>query len=178
MKEISPIQFYTPKQVSDLLHINPSTLRKYCALVTKYHGKEYFKRDATNARIFSRYDVDMLERIAELKKAPNVTLDNAVMIALSQLDSSNAETPATPTDTSDKAAFYADIATVQSILLHKDKQIQQLMDLNHQLLQSNEQLSNDIRLLMDKLDQQRVPAPNDKLPFLKKLFSKSPPYTK
>ena len=179
MKDVLPIQFYTPKETADLLHVNPSTLRKYCALVTKYHGKEYFKRDAANARIFTRYDVDMLKRIAELKKAPNVTLETAVMIALDQFTRADAETPATPTVISDKADITPDIATLQAIMLNKDRQIQQLIDLNTQLMQSNEQLSRDVQTLLARFDQSdtttttSAPAPADKLSLLKKLFSRT-----
>ena len=179
MKDVLPIQFYTPKQAANLLHVNPSTLRKYCALVTKYHGKEYFKRDAANARIFTRYDVDMLKRIAELKKAPNVTLETAVMIALDQFTRPDTETPATPPVISDKAANTPDIATLQAVMLNKDRQIQQLIDLNTQLMQSNEQLSRDVQTLLARFDQPdttpttSAPAPADKLSLLKKLFSRT-----
>ena len=121
MKDIKLIESYTPQQAADMLHVTPSTLRKYCGLVTKYHGKEYFKRDASNARIFSRHDVDLLNRIADLKKAPNVTLDNAVLIALNQEASTPPVTLVTAADTSDKAANEDVIATLYTALTYKTK---------------------------------------------------------
>lgn len=151
MKDIKLIESYTPQQAADMLHVTPSTLRKYCGLVTKYHGKEYFKRDASNARIFTRHDVDLLNRIADLKKAPNVTLDNAVLIALNQEATNQPITLVTATDTSDKAAISTDIAAIQHAIIHQDNQIQQLLAINQQLIQSNEQLSQNVQDLLQEL---------------------------
>ena len=151
MKDIKLIESYTPQQAADMLHVTPSTLRKYCGLVTKYHGKEYFKRDASNARIFSRHDVDLLNRIADLKKAPNVTLDNAVLIALNQEASTQPVTLVTAADTSDKAANEDVIATLYTALTYKDKQISELTELTTQLMRSNEQLSQNVQDLLQEL---------------------------
>lgn len=150
MKDIKLIESYTPQQAADMLHVTPSTLRKYCGLVTKYHGKEYFKRDASNARIFSRHDVDLLNRIADLKKAPNVTLDNAVLIALNQEASTQPVTLVTAADTSDKAANEDVIATLYTALTYRDKQISELTELATQLMRSNEQLSHDVQDLLQE----------------------------
>ena len=151
MKDVQPIESYTPQQAADMLHVTPSTLRKYCGLVTKYHGKEYFQRDASNARIFTRHDVDLLNRIVELKKAPNVTLDNAVLIALNQEASTQPVTLVTAADTSDKAALPTDIATIQHAIIQQNNQIQQLLTINQQLIQSNEQLSQNVQDLLQEL---------------------------
>ena len=151
MKDIKLIESYTPQQAADMLHVTPSTLRKYCGLVTKYHGKEYFKRDASNARIFTRHDVDLLNRIVELKKAPNVTLDNAVLIALNQEASTQPVTLVTAADTSDKAANEDVIATLYTALTYKDKQISELTELTTQLMRSNEQLSQNVQDLLQEL---------------------------
>lgn len=158
MKDVQPIESYTPQQAADMLHVTPSTLRKYCGLVTKYHGQEYFQRDASNARIFYRHDVDLLNRIVELKKAPNVTLDNAVLIALNHSESDQLMTLATPTDTSGKAVISTDIASIQHAIIQQDNQIQQLMAINQQLLQSNEQLSHDVQELLQELKDQSAAA--------------------
>ena len=151
MKDVQPIESYTPQQAADMLHVTPSTLRKYCGLVTKYHGQEYFQRDASNARIFSRHDVDLLNRIADLKKAPNVTLDNAVLIALNQEASTPPVTLVTAADTSDKAANEDVIATLYTALTYKDKQISELTELTTQLMRSNEQLSQNVQDLLQEL---------------------------
>ena len=151
MKDIKLIESYTPQQAADMLHVTPSTLRKYCGLVTKYHGKEYFQRDASNARIFTRHDVDLLNHIVELKKAPNVTLDNAVLIALNQSATNHHMTLVTAADTSDKAANEDVIATLYTALTYKDKQISELTELTTQLMRSNEQLSQNVQDLLQEL---------------------------
>ena len=151
MKDVQPIESYTPQQAADMLHVTPSTLRKYCGLITKHHGKEYFQRDASNARIFSRHDVDLLNRIADLKKAPNVTLENAVLIALNQEASAQPMTLVTAADTSDKAALSTDIAAIQHAIIQQNNQIQQLLTINQQLIQSNEQLSQNVQDLLQEL---------------------------
>lgn len=150
MKDVQPIESYTPQQAADMLHVTPSTLRKYCGLITKHHGKEYFQRDASNARIFSRHDVDLLNRIADLKKAPNVTLENAVLIALNQEASAQPMTLATAADTSGKAANEDVIATLYTALSYKDKQISELTELTTQLMRSNEQLSQNVQDLLQE----------------------------
>ena len=173
MKDVEPIETYTPKQTADMLHITASTLRKYCALVTKYHGQEYFNRDATNARIFSRHDVDLLKRMIELKKAPHVTLDDAVMIALQQDSPADTVTLTTPTDTSDKAGHLPGIAALQHVVMDQNKQIQQLMDLNAQLMQSNDKLSQDVQALLDRMDNAALnPPPGNKPTLFQRLFSR------
>lgn len=175
MKDIKLIESYTPQQAADMLHVTPSTLRKYCGLVTKYHGKEYFQRDASNARIFTRHDVDLLNRIVELKKAPNVTLDNAVLIALNQEASAQPVTLATATDTSGKAANEDVIATLYTALTYRDKQISELTELTTQLMRSNEQLSQNVQDLLNRLEatnKETPPAPENKSSLFKKLFNR------
>lgn len=175
MKDIQPIEFFTPQQAADMLQFTPSTLRKYCGLITKHHGKEYFKRDATNARIFTRHDVDLLKRIANLKKAPNVTLDSAVLIALSEITAAHSMTPETPADTNGVTVHLPDIAAIQYAIIQKNDQIQQLMAINQQLIQSNEQLSKNVQDLLNRLeatDKETPPAPENKSSLFKKLFNR------
>ena len=175
MKDVQPIESYTPQQTADMLHVTPSTLRKYCGLITKYHGQEYFQRDASNARIFTRHDVDLLNRIVELKKAPNVTLENAVLIALNQEASDHPMTFVTAADTSDKAALPTDIAAIQHAIIQQNNQIQQLLTINQQLIQSNEQLSKNVQDLLNRLeatDKETPPAPENKSSLFKKLFNR------
>ena len=63
MRDIDILEYYTPKEGAELLKISPSTLRKYCNLVKKEYGSDYFKRDDTNARLFTKKDIVLLKRI-------------------------------------------------------------------------------------------------------------------
>jgi DNA-binding transcriptional MerR regulator len=68
----------TPSEVSKLLKISGSTLRKYCLLLEQ-HGIE-FKRNANNSRSYSDEDVISLQRLISLSSNGDMSVENAAMV--------------------------------------------------------------------------------------------------
>jgi len=53
VKEAEIIESLIAKELSEMLEVNPFTLRKYSGLIDKQNGEPFFQRDASNARIYS-----------------------------------------------------------------------------------------------------------------------------
>ncbi len=71
-------QPYTPAELAALLHISVPTLRKYSLLIEKVtDNSHYFTRNQQNVRAYSEKDLRSLQKLAELSKAPNMTLQVA-----------------------------------------------------------------------------------------------------
>lgn len=68
----------TPAEVSKLLGISSSTLRKYCLLLEQ-HGIE-FKRNANNSRIYDEKGVIALQKLITLIGSGDMTVENAAGI--------------------------------------------------------------------------------------------------
>jgi DNA-binding transcriptional MerR regulator len=66
---------YWSKEVSDILQIADSTLRKWCLSLEK-NGYE-FVRGTNNSRAFVERDVLLLRRMKELIQSKGVTVENA-----------------------------------------------------------------------------------------------------
>lgn len=155
MKDIEVLEYYTPSEVAGRLKISPPTLRKYCSLIVKEYGKEYFKRDASNARLYSKNDIELLKRIVSLKKAPNITLDNAIKIALNEFINPDGVTVITDGDTSVHNVNSSDIALIQNYELLIQKQnnaITQLLANTSDLIESNVNLSKQVETLSERLE--------------------------
>ena len=148
IKEAEPLEIYTPNQISEMLDITAPTLRKYCGLISREYGSEYFKRSDTNARLYTGSDVKLLKRIKELKKAPSITLENAVSIALKEFGNDSLVSTVTPTATSDYHAISTDTAAIQALVGIVQQQSADIA----QLMAANKQLSNDIQTLVSRLD--------------------------
>lgn len=66
---------YSPGQVSDLLELNPATIRKY-SIMLEEKGHE-IERNSQNHRSYSEDDVLLLRQVIESKES-DITLDEAV----------------------------------------------------------------------------------------------------
>ena len=66
--------------VSKLLGVQESTLRKYCALMQKYHYE--FNKNSVGHRVFYPRDVEMIKEIVTLKNSGSLTLGEAVRAIL------------------------------------------------------------------------------------------------
>ena len=74
--------------VSKILGVQDSTLRKYCALMQKYHYK--FSKNSVGHRIFYKKDVDIIKKIIDLKKSSSLTLEEVVKTIIeSNIDETN-----------------------------------------------------------------------------------------
>lgn len=66
---------YDTDTVSNILGVQASTLRKYCALMQK-HGYEFNKNNVGH-RIFYQKDIEIIKEIVDLKNSGSLTLNEA-----------------------------------------------------------------------------------------------------
>ncbi|AQX56659.1 MULTISPECIES: DUF3967 domain-containing protein [Priestia] len=72
---------YTPKEINSILEVSESTGRKWCLALEK---KGYmFIRNDRNQRLFTKHDLDALQKFQALLKETNMPLDNASDIIVS-----------------------------------------------------------------------------------------------
>lgn len=168
-KDIDPIEVYTPKQVAGTLKINASTLRKYSNLVSKEYGSDFFKRDGSNARLYSNSDVQLLKRIIEIKKAPSITLDKAVKLALNEVSLNENKAIETPTDTANDSDYHGDMLPIQefkNFMTDYHGDMAKLMKANHDLMTANKELNEKVTLLLNEMNNPQ------KTTWISKLFNK------
>lgn len=157
-KDIVTIQFHTPKQVAKQLKINPSTLRKYCGMINDATGTDFFKRDDSNARIFSDDDILLLQRVIKLKQAPSVSLKEAVEIALVDNGKLTPVTDITPRDMSiqsDKAGVMLSLQESKAIMKKQSDDIAVLLEVNQRLMDTNKELSDNVQRLLDEIQESK-----------------------
>lgn len=123
---------YWSKEVSDILQISDSTLRKWCLSLEK-NGYEFI-RGSNNSRAFIERDVLLLRRMKELVQNRGITVENA----------SNLVIASTSDDERTTAVQGTNDLTVP---FHHD-------ELLKQLLERQERLENMNQQLLEKLDEQ------------------------
>lgn len=170
MKEAETIEILTAKDLSETLDVNPSTLRKYSGLIDKQNGEPFFQRDASNARIYSNEAVDMIKRVIEVKKTPNMSLEKAIDIVLLEYKEENQAT-VTGSDISVKSPIDDDIAQLHNKIDFIGHQLQKILDQNELLMKDNQQL----RLSLEKNEEETDSSPDsveEKQSFFTRLFKK------
>ena len=81
MSDIDDMELmYDTEMVSNILGVQSSTLRKYCALMQKY-GYE-FNKNSVGHRVFYKKDISIIKEIVELKNSSSLTLTDAVRTIL------------------------------------------------------------------------------------------------
>lgn len=142
-KEVETIERFSPKEVSEKLKINPSTLRKYSNIITKEYGKEYFQRDVANYRLYTPSDLELLKRVIEIKNAPDFTLENAIEMALSELGIANPEATGTVGDTKLESEQNGDMLPNQEanhFLAKQSADIATFLSASYELMEKNRQV--------------------------------------
>ena len=81
MSDIDDMELmYDTEMVGNILGVQSSTLRKYCALMQKY-GYE-FNKNSVGHRVFYKKDILIIKEIVELKNSSSLTLTDAVRTIL------------------------------------------------------------------------------------------------
>ena len=81
MSDIDDMELmYDTEMVSNILGVQSSTIRKYCALMQKY-GYE-FNKNSVGHRVFYKKDILIIKEIVELKNSGSLTLTDAVRTIL------------------------------------------------------------------------------------------------
>ncbi|MGH1277399.1 DUF3967 domain-containing protein [Bacillus cereus] len=131
-------QTYWGSEVAKNLGIGSSTLRKYC-LALEEAGYP-FERGNNNSRIFYHKDVATIERLVTAMNKKNVTLEQAVNLAMSSVEENEIATVATHS-----------VADTEHIKVLTER-IERLEQLNLELIQRLDQQSK----LIQETDAKRI----------------------
>ena len=131
-------QTYWGSEVAKNLGIGSSTLRKYC-LALEESGYP-FERGNNNSRIFYHKNVATIERLVTAMNKKNVTLEQAINLAMASVEENEIATVATDS--------VADTERIKSL----SERIERLEQLNLELIQRLDQQSK----LLQETDAQRV----------------------
>ncbi|WP_439873395.1 DUF3967 domain-containing protein (plasmid) [Bacillus mycoides] len=131
-------QTYWGSEVAKNLGIGSSTLRKYC-LALEEAGYP-FERGNNNSRIFYHTDVATIERLVTAMNKKNVTLEQAINLAMISVEENEIATVATDS--------VADTEQIKAL----SERIERLEQLNLELIQRLDQQSK----LLQETDAQRI----------------------
>lgn len=131
-------QTYWGSEVAKTLGIGSSTLRKYCLALEE--AGYFFERGNNNSRIFYYKDVATIERLVTAMNKKNVTLEQAIDLAMTSVTENEIATVAT-----DSAADTEHIKTLT-------ERIERLEQLNLELIQRLDQQSK----ILQESDAQRI----------------------
>lgn len=131
-------QTYWGSEVAKTLGIGSSTLRKYCLALEEVGYP--FERGNNNSRIFYHKDVATLERLVKAMNKKNVTLEQAVNLAMASVEENEIATVATD--------IVADTEHIKALT----ERIERLEQLNLELIQRLDQQSK----FLQETDAQRI----------------------
>ncbi|SFD70237.1 DNA-binding transcriptional regulator, MerR family [Bacillus sp. 491mf] len=131
-------QTYWGSEVAKNLGIGSSTLRKYC-LALEEAGYP-FERGNNNSRIFYHKDVATIERLVTAMNKKNVTLEQAINLAMTSVGENEIATVATDS--------VSDTEHIQALI----ERIERLEQLNLELIQRLDQQSK----FLQETDAQRI----------------------
>jgi DNA-binding transcriptional MerR regulator len=140
---------YSPKDISDLLQVKESTLRKY-SLMLEDVGYTFQKNDR-GQRWYSDEDVIALKKIVAFKNDGAMNLKQSVEAVYMWAKEKDVALPSTDTE-SDAQRYNPDIADLKMMVVEQGKQIEELKEL---VLQQNryinERMEDRDRKLMESL---------------------------
>ncbi|WP_144597595.1 MULTISPECIES: DUF3967 domain-containing protein [Bacillus] len=131
-------QTYWGSEVAKNLGIGSSTLRKYCLALEEVGYP--FERGSNNSRVFYHKDVATIERIVTAMNKKNVTLEQAINLAMTSVMENEIATVAIDS-----------VADTEQIKVLSER-IERLEQLNLELIQRLDQQSK----LLQETDAQRI----------------------
>ncbi|MFF2343946.1 MULTISPECIES: DUF3967 domain-containing protein [Bacillus] len=131
-------QTYWGSEVAKNLGIGSSTLRKYCLALEEVGYP--FERGSNNSRIFYHKDVATIERLVTAMNKKNVTLEQAINLAMTSVTENKIATVVTDS--------VADTEHIKALT----ERIERLEQLNLELIQRLDQQSK----LLQETDAQRI----------------------
>lgn len=132
------VQTYWGSEVAKNLGIGSSTLRKYCLALEE--AGYFFERGSNNSRIFFHKDIATIERLIASINKKNITLKQAVNLAITSITENEIATVAI-----DKVTYKEQINMLS-------ERIERLEQLNLELIQRLDQQSK----LLQETDTQRI----------------------
>jgi DNA-binding transcriptional MerR regulator len=130
---------YSPKEMSDLLGVGDSTLRKYCIAIENHNY--FFSRTDNQRRVFFDKDVVVLKAFRDLVKVQNMSMENASAIVASKYKDETSEQ-------TDSANNVPDIRSEENHIVKLVERMEQMENTQNQLIELNTQL-------LKRLDEQQ-----------------------
>lgn len=140
---------YDTETVSNILGVQESTIRKYCALMQK-HGYEFNKNNVGH-RIFYSKDIEVIKEIVNLKNSGSLTLAEAVKTILhTDIDDTTDIEPASNT-------------SYDKLLNQFDEFKNEQMNFNKTLLEQLQKQEDYIKNSIDERDRKLMAALKDSM---------------
>lgn len=114
----------SPREISTLLGIKESTLRKY-ALILKDAGYHFHVNEKGQRWYYNR-DVIVFKKLIQIKQSPDMTLEQAANAVISWFNQSNMSLSITNKSPKDKR-YDNDIKTMKETIEHQNTLLQELM---------------------------------------------------
>lgn len=145
-------QILSPSDVSTLLRIKESTLRKY-ALILKDAGY-HFDENERGQRAYYERDVITLKKLIEIKKSPDMTLEQAASAVMTWLEQSNVSVR----DMSQKEIqkrYDDDIKELKNVIEKQSLFLQEIVNQMKQEREHRKQLQEYIKNFLENDEKQR-----------------------
>jgi len=135
---------FSAKEVSAILDIGDSTLRKWCLAIEEqgYH----FSRTDNNKRLFFKHDVELLKAFRKFVQVQNMSIENAANLIVSRVDKELFEKQNTENTV---PALRSDNELIQRLLNHIEQQEQ----FNKELLKRLDEQQRYIEERLSKRDE-------------------------
>lgn len=135
---------FTAKEVSAILEIGDSTLRKWC-LAIEEQGYN-FPRTDNNKRLFFKHDIDLLKTFRKFVKVQNMSMENAATLIVSKVEEKVFENQNSENNV---PATRSDNEVIQKLLHHIEQQEQ----FNKELLRRLDEQQKYIEERLSKRDE-------------------------
>lgn len=132
---------YSSNDVSTLLNVKDSTLRKYCLMLERAGYK--IDKGKQGTRAFYNQDVIVLQKVIDIKKQPDMTLEQACKGVVAWVNAGNM----TDDDTSDTTVITRD-SSYNNAYEELIRQFKKTQDFNQVLIERMDQQQKQIDFLM------------------------------
>ncbi|WP_018395875.1 hypothetical protein [Bacillus sp. 37MA] len=139
------VTYYSPKEMTDVLNIGDSTLRKWCIALEEQHY--FFSRTDNKRRLFTDRDRIVLKKFRDLVQVQNMSMQNAAIIVAAKYKDDAFEQTNNENGVRDIRSDVMNLAEMK-------QEIEQLKDLNRELLKRLDERDKYIEERMDKRDSQ------------------------
>ena len=142
MSQSQNVIYYTTAQVTDMVELSDQNVRKYVRLLEDRNYE--VAKDEHNRRLFSKKDVNVLQKMIKIAKSPGNTLDSAADEIIENMD----DFEETPNENQVSKMSDNDVSRLLALVLEKLDEIQN----------ENKELKSNISTLVHRLEEYDLQA--------------------
>ena len=142
MSQSQNVIYYTTAQVTDMVELSDQNVRKYVRLLEDRNYE--VAKDEHNRRLFSKKDVNVLQKMIKIAKSPGNTLDSAADEIIENMD----DFEETPSENQVSKMSDNDVSRLLALVLEKLDEIQN----------ENKELKSNISTLVHRLEEYDLQA--------------------